>query len=119
MIVKTKLTSFVSGLSYYSFTDNKYSEKGYTNKIIEEENLMQSKKNSFIESLTNVTIGYGVAIASQLIIFPIFDIHITLSENFLIGLWFTIISIIRSYIIRRCFNRRVFSLNKIDNRVSL
>ncbi len=80
---------------------------------------MQTKQNSFIESLINVAIGYGVAIVSQLIIFPIFNINITLSENFLIGLWFTIISIIRSYIIRRWFNKRFFSLDKIVNKVSL
>ncbi len=80
---------------------------------------MQSKKNSLIESFTNVMVGYGIAIVSQLIIFPIFDIHITLSENFLIGLWFTIISIIRSYIIRRWFNNRIINLNKIENKVSL
>ena len=80
---------------------------------------MQSKKNSLFESFTNVVIGYGAAIATQLIIFPIFDIHISLSENFLIGLWFTIISIIRSYMVRRWFNNRIFNLNKVDNKVSL
>ena len=80
---------------------------------------MQSKKNSLIESFTNVAIGYGIAIASQLIIFPIFNIHITLSENFLIGLWFTVISITRSYVIRRWFNNKIINLKKIDNKVSL
>lgn len=80
---------------------------------------MQTRKNSLIESFTNVTIGYGVAIASQLMIFPIFNIHITLPENFLIGIWFTIISIIRSYIIRRWFNNKIFNLNKMVNRISL
>lgn len=65
---------------------------------------MQSKLESFIESLLNVVIGYVVAILSQLIIFPLFGINIPLSSNLLIGVLFTAISLIRSYIIRRFFN---------------
>jgi hypothetical protein len=65
---------------------------------------MQTKLNSFIESLSNVFIGYIVAVFSQLLIFPYFDINIPFSENLLIGVYFTIISLIRSYIIRRFFN---------------
>ena len=65
---------------------------------------MQLKKHSFLESCVNVMIGYGVAVASQVIIFPMFDIHIPLRDNFVIGLWFTVISIGRSYFLRRLFN---------------
>ena len=68
---------------------------------------MQTRKHSLIESLTNVAIGYGVAIISQLIIFPLFDIHIPMADNFTIAAWFTVISIIRSYALRRWFNSRV------------
>jgi len=67
--------------------------------------MSQSKKHSMIESLSNVAIGYSVALASQLAVFPMFDIHIPLSDNIAIGAWFTVISIARSYIIRRFFNR--------------
>lgn len=67
---------------------------------------MQSKLNSFIESLTNILIGYIIAILSQLAIFPLFSINIPLSDNLLIGLYFTLISLIRSYIIRRYFNKK-------------
>lgn len=66
---------------------------------------MQSKRMSLIETLTNVAIGYIVAILSQLAVFPIFNIHIPLTDNLLIGVWFTAISIIRGYLIRRLFNR--------------
>jgi len=69
--------------------------------------MTQSKRASFIESIINVLIGYFVALASQLLIFPLFDINIPLSDNLLIGLWFTVISIVRSYVIRRWFNRLV------------
>jgi len=66
---------------------------------------MQSKKYSLIESCFNVAIGYLVALISQLLIFPMFDIHISMTKNLEIGLWFTVISLIRSYFIRRLFNR--------------
>lgn len=64
----------------------------------------QTKLESVIESLINIFIGYFVAIASQLLIFPLFGIDIPLSHNFYIGAWFTLISFIRSYVIRRWFN---------------
>lgn len=66
---------------------------------------MQTKTQSMIESISNVAIGYMVALASQLAIFPMFGIHIPLSDNIAIGAWFTVISIIRSYAVRRLFNR--------------
>ena len=65
---------------------------------------MQSKKFSLFESLTNVIAGYGVALLSQIIIFPVFNIHISIKSNLFIGLFFTIISILRSYTLRRLFN---------------
>ena len=68
---------------------------------------MQTRTHSLIESLTNVMIGYLVAVASQLIVFPWFDIFIPLADNLIIGCWFTLISLARSYAVRRWFNRRV------------
>lgn len=67
---------------------------------------MQSKTHSLIESITNVIVGYFVALLSQIIIFPFFGIHVTIRDNIFIGLWFTVISIIRSYILRRIFTKR-------------
>ena len=70
---------------------------------------MQTKYQSLIESLTNILIGYLTALLSQVLIFPLFDINVTFQDNLLIGLYFTIISLIRSYLVRRYFN----SKNKI------
>ena len=53
-----------------------------------------------------VVIGYGVALASQLAVFPLFDINVSLQDNLAIGAYFTAISIARSYAIRRWFSRR-------------
>lgn len=65
--------------------------------------MKQTKKHSLIESIVNVTVGYSVAVGSQIVIFPIFNVHIPLADNMLIGVWFTAISIVRSYTLRRCF----------------
>ena len=65
---------------------------------------MQTRRQSMIETAASVAIGYLVALASQLAIFPLFGIHATLSDNLLIGAWFTVISIIRGYYVRRFFN---------------
>lgn len=67
---------------------------------------MQSRLHSLIESLVNIAIGYLVAVGSQMIIFPIYDIDVPTYQHFMIGLWFTVISIIRSYLLRRWFTRK-------------
>lgn len=65
---------------------------------------MQSRRQSMIETAVSVAIGYVVALLSQIAIFPLFGIHATLSDNMLIGAWFTVISVIRGYAVRRFFN---------------
>ena len=65
---------------------------------------MQSKRMSMIESVSNVLVGYLVAVWSQIIIFPMFGVNIAVRDNFMMGLWFTGISLIRSYSLRRVFN---------------
>lgn len=67
----------------------------------------QTRIGSLIESFMNIAIGYLVALLSQIIIFPMLDIHVSLSDNLLIGAYFTLISLVRSYVIRRWFNARL------------
>lgn len=67
----------------------------------------QTRLSSLIESLMNIAIGYGVALLSQIAIFPMFDIHVSITTNLWIGAWFTLISLVRSYVIRRWFNARL------------
>jgi hypothetical protein len=65
----------------------------------------QSKFMSWVESFANVAVGYGVAVATQLIVFPLFGLHASLADNLAIGAIFTVVSLIRSYALRRLFNR--------------
>lgn len=67
---------------------------------------MQTRKQSLTESIVNVIIGYLIALLSQILIFPLFNIEVSLNDNLAIWLCFTIISLIRSYIIRRLFNKK-------------
>lgn len=65
---------------------------------------MQSKKQSLLEAFVNIAIGYSVAITSQILIFPMFGIHIALVDDLIIGLYFTAISVVRTYAVRRYYN---------------
>ena len=67
---------------------------------------MQTKKQSFIESLTSTTIGIIIGIVLNLIILPVFGYPVSLSDSLWISVIFTVVSIIRSYIIRRWFNSK-------------
>ena len=65
--------------------------------------MKQSRAMSLVESVANVVVGYGVAVVTQILIFPIFGLHTTLAQNLKLGLVFTIVSIGRSYALRRFF----------------
>jgi hypothetical protein len=58
--------------------------------------MSQTRLGSLVESIVNVLIGFGVGVASQYYIFPLFDIHIPFWTNVEIAVWFTVISIARS-----------------------
>ena len=65
--------------------------------------MKQSRLMSLAESLANVLVGYCVAVLTQLVVFPLFGLAVTVTENLLIGLIFTAVSIVRSYALRRGF----------------
>lgn len=65
----------------------------------------QSKKMSILESITNTVIGLLTSFYIQLLIFPIFGIHVTTGTNIKITAIFFIVSFIRSYTTRRIFNK--------------
>ena len=61
---------------------------------------------SLVESIANVVFGYGVAVATQMLVFPLFGLHASLNQNLMIGLIFTGVSLVRSYLLRRAFEAR-------------
>jgi hypothetical protein len=58
---------------------------------------------SLVEAMANVVVGYGVAVVTQILVFPIFGLHTTLAQNLKMGFVFTVVSIGRSYVLRRLF----------------
>ncbi len=65
--------------------------------------MMQSRLTSLAEAVANVMIGYGVAVATQMAVFPLFGLRPSLGENLLLGAVFTGVSLLRSYLMRRAF----------------
>lgn len=65
--------------------------------------MKQSRLMSLVEAVANVIVGFGVAVVTQILIFPIFGLHTTLSQNLKMGAVFTIVSIARSFALRRVF----------------
>ena len=65
--------------------------------------MKQSRAMSLVESVANVVVGYGVAVVTQILIFPIFGLHTTLAQNLIMGLAFSVVSIARSFVLRRVF----------------
>ncbi|MEZ5769947.1 MAG: hypothetical protein R3D80_21575 [Paracoccaceae bacterium] len=58
---------------------------------------------SLAEAIANVAVGYGVAVVTQILIFPMFGLHTTLAQNLKMGALFTVVSIARSFVLRRLF----------------
>ncbi len=65
--------------------------------------MTQSRLMSLVEAIANVIVGYGVAVITQILIFPMFGLHTTLAQNLKMGAIFTIVSIARSFALRRVF----------------
>jgi len=63
--------------------------------------MTQSRRMSAVEAAANVAVGYGVGIATQVAVFPLFGIAASLGDNLAIGGIFTVVSIVRSYVLRR------------------
>lgn len=74
--------------------------------------MRQSRLGSLVESLINILIGYTISVTSTQIIFPLYGYPVTLSDNLWIGAWFTVISVVRSYVIRRYFEGRLHRLSQ-------
>ena len=66
---------------------------------------LQPRWMSAAEAIVNVVVGYGMAVATQMAVFPLFGLHTTTGESLLIGAVFTVTSVVRSFTLRRLFER--------------
>ncbi len=67
--------------------------------------MSQGRRLSLIEAGTNVVVGYLLALATQLAVFPAVGVSVTLQDNLRISAAFVAVSLARSYLLRRLFNR--------------
>lgn len=65
--------------------------------------MTQSRRMSLVEAGTNVVVGYALAVVTQIVVFPWFGLQVRFGENLALGGVFTIISLLRSYALRRLF----------------
>ena len=65
--------------------------------------------NDILESVIDVGSGYFLSILIMLIVFPLFDLHPTIFENFYIAIIFTVVSMTRSTLWRRYFRKKKYA----------
>lgn len=67
---------------------------------------MQTRKGSLAESLAGTAIGFIISVAVwEFVVKPVWDIHTSFAENISITALFTVVSVIRGYVLRRFFNQ--------------
>ena len=67
--------------------------------------MSQSRSMSLVEAVTNVVVGYVLAVATQIVVFPWFGLVVSVGNTLAIGAIFVITSLLRSYVLRRLFER--------------
>lgn len=67
--------------------------------------MSQSRRMSLVEAVTNVVVGYVLAVATQIVVFPWFGLVVSIGNTLAIGAIFVITSLLRSYVLRRLFER--------------
>lgn len=80
----------------------------------------QTRLGSFIEAWVNVALGFGINFAMNLAILNgVMHMGISLTQNLWIGLMFTVVSVIRSYGVRRLFNYGLrAAIQKLASRIA-
>lgn len=66
--------------------------------------MAQTKLGSFIEAWANIAVGFSINFFANMTILPLFGFKVSAGSAFEIGLIFTVISLVRSYVLRRWFN---------------
>lgn len=67
--------------------------------------MSQTRTLSFIEACTSVSMGFLLSLGMQVVLFPAVGLQATLTQNLKLALGFTVLSLARSYLIRRLFDR--------------
>lgn len=80
--------------------------------IVPKTGMNQTRIGSLIEAVVNVLIGFSINYVANLLVLPLFGFAVSAGQAFGIGLIFTVISVARSYAIRRWFNAHLHRLSQ-------
>ena len=69
--------------------------------------MRQTRLGSLIEVSINIFIGYWINFVANLVILPMFGLNVSIADNFVIGFIYTFISVARSYVVRRWFEKKI------------
>jgi hypothetical protein len=69
--------------------------------------MRQTRLGSLIEVSINIFIGFWINFVANLVVLPMFGLNVTIADNFLIGFIYTFISVARSYVVRRWFEKKI------------
>lgn len=79
--------------------------------------MAQTKLGSIAEAWANIAVGFSINFTANWLILPLFGFHdLTLKNNFIIGILYTVISLVRSYVLRRWFNGLRFGNTDAPNK---
>lgn len=67
--------------------------------------MTQGRVMSGVEAVTNVVVGWVVALGTQALVFPVMGLSVTVAQHLGIGAAFTAVSLVRTYLVRRVFAR--------------
>jgi hypothetical protein len=65
----------------------------------------QSRLMSFAESAANVAVGFLITLIAQIAVYPVVGLTTSLAQNLAIAGTFTVISVLRGYMMRRFFEQ--------------
>lgn len=68
--------------------------------------MAQNKKQSLTETIISTFIGLAVSLVTQIIVFPLYGLEVNFNQNIQITIIFTVVSILRGYLVRRYFNKK-------------
>lgn len=67
--------------------------------------MTQTRSMSAVETVASTAIGFGVALATQRVVFPLFGLSVPVAHDLAIACIFTAVSLVRGYVVRRVFNK--------------
>ena len=66
----------------------------------------QSKLQSAKETIISIGIGFGLSLILQSVLAHVYGFNASVSDNIQVTIWFTVLSLVRSYCVRRYFAKR-------------